>query len=433
MDRILGAAPAIAALREQIRRLAAFDRPGSAHVPTVLIQGETGTGKGLVARLIHESGARARGPFVDVNCAAIPDTMLEAELFGFEAGAFTDARRAKPGLFEAAAGGSLFLDEVDALPLVLQGKLLKAIEEKTVRRLGAVAPYRIDAKLIAATQRDLRELVATRAFRADLFHRLALVVLELPPLSARGDDVLALAEHFLLRHGAAHGVPPRTLDDGARAWLRAYAWPGNVRELSHLMERVTLLTTAPQVGRDVLEQLRVPFAPATPEPVAQPADDEAARLRDALVRSGGNVVRAAQLLGLGRNALRHRMKRHGIERPTLADLARAPATRRTTRARPPCPPSAAQPVEPSWEQKPVAVLAIDLVLPATAHEPWTAARRWQRMIEERVAGFGGVFVTRTPARLTAVFGVPRALEQLAERALQAALAIQRLVADEPAA
>jgi transcriptional regulator with AAA-type ATPase domain len=431
-ETILGSAPAITGLRDQIQRLASFDRPGSPHVPTVLIQGETGTGKGLVARLIHQSGARAKGPLVDVNCAAIPETMLEAELFGFEAGAFTDARRAKPGLFEAATGGSLFLDEVDALPLVLQGKLLTAIEGKTVRRLGAVAPYRIDAKLIAATQKVLREQVGTKAFRADLFHRLAVVVLELPPLRARGDDVLALAEHFLASHGVAHGVPPRRLDDGARAWLRAYTWPGNVRELSHLMERVTLLTTEPLVGRDVLDRLRVPFGPAAPEPAAEPPadDDEAARLRDALVRAGGNVVRAAQLLGIGRNALRHRMKRHGIERPTLDDLAATPAARRPARARPAEP--AAAPVEPSWEQKPVAVLAIDLVLPATAHEPWTAARRWQRTIEERVAGFGGVFVTRTPARLTAAFGVPRALEQLAERAAQSALAIQRLVAEEPA-
>src|SRR5437016_11733612 len=165
-SEIIGDAPAIASLRAQVERLAAFDRPGSPHVPTVLLQGETGTGKGLVARLVHESGPRAGGPFVDVNCAAIPETMLEAELFGFEAGAFTDARKAKPGLFEAAAGGSLFLDEVDALPLALQAKLLKAIEEKSVRRLGAVAPYRIDAKLIAATQKHLRELVASRAFLA---------------------------------------------------------------------------------------------------------------------------------------------------------------------------------------------------------------------------------------------------------------------------
>jgi transcriptional regulator with AAA-type ATPase domain/tetratricopeptide (TPR) repeat protein len=430
-DTILGETPALVALRDQIIRLAAFDRPGGAHVPTVLIQGETGTGKGLVARLIHASGARRRGPIVDVNCAAIPETMLEAELFGFEAGAFTDARRAKPGLFEAAAGGSLFLDEVDALPLLLQGKLLTAIEEKTVRRLGAVAPYRIDAKLIAATQKDLRELVGTRAFRADLFHRLAVVVLELPALRDRGDDVLRLAEHFLAHHGAAHGVTPPHLTDDARAWLRDYTWPGNVRELSHLMERVTLLGTDPEVGRDELDRLRVPLGPAVPRSAPAPAaDDEAAQLRDALVRAGGNVVRAAQLLGIGRNALRHRMQRYGIERPTLDDLARAPVGRRTTRARPTAAPPPPAALEPSWEQKPVAVLAIDLVLPATAHEPWTAARRWQRTIGERVAGFGGVFVTRTATRLTAAFGVPRALEQLPERSVQSALAIQRLVADE---
>ena len=137
--QLVGAAPALEALRAQIRRLAAFDAPGTPNVPTVLVEGETGTGKGLVARVIHASGGRSGGPFVDVNCAAIPETMLEAELFGFEAGAFTDAKRAKPGLFEAAAGGTLFLDEIDALPLALQGKLLKAIEEKSVRRLGAVS------------------------------------------------------------------------------------------------------------------------------------------------------------------------------------------------------------------------------------------------------------------------------------------------------
>ncbi|HSV08207.1 MAG TPA: sigma 54-interacting transcriptional regulator, partial [Candidatus Binatus sp.] len=142
MDSILGGAPAVAALREQIEHLAAFDRPGSPHLPTVLLHGETGTGKGLVARLVHASGARSAGPFVDVNCAAIPETMLEAELFGFEGGAFTDAKRAKPGLFEAAAGGSLFLDEIDSLPPLLQGKILRAIEDKTVRRIGAVTAQR---------------------------------------------------------------------------------------------------------------------------------------------------------------------------------------------------------------------------------------------------------------------------------------------------
>jgi two-component system response regulator AtoC len=182
---LLGDSPAIAALRAQIRHLASFDAVGSPHVPTVLLQGETGTGKGLVARVIHDSGPRASGAFIEVNCAAIPETMLEAELFGFEAGAFTDAKRAKPGLFEAALGGTLFLDEIDALPLALQGKLLIAIETKRVRRLGAVTERAVDVKVIAATNAVLPEAVAAGRFRADLYHRVAVVVLVLPPLRAR--------------------------------------------------------------------------------------------------------------------------------------------------------------------------------------------------------------------------------------------------------
>jgi transcriptional regulator with AAA-type ATPase domain len=164
-DALIGDAPAVAELRRQVRHLASFDAPRNPHVPTVLIEGETGTGKGLLARVIHDSGGRAAGPFVDVNCAAIPETMLEAELFGFEAGAFTDARRSKPGLFEAAASGTLFLDEVDALPIALQSKLLKAIEEKSIRRLGAVSSVRVDVKLVAATQSDRRSAAAAPTSR----------------------------------------------------------------------------------------------------------------------------------------------------------------------------------------------------------------------------------------------------------------------------
>src|SRR5262245_56852323 len=193
-ERLVGTAHAIEALRTQILHLANFDAVGNPHVPTILLQGETGTGKGLVARIIHDSGPRARGPFIEVNCAAIPETMLEAELFGFEAGAFTDAKRAKPGLFDAASGGTLVLDEIDALPLVLQGKLLTAIESKQVRRLGAVVARPVDVKLIAATNGILPEEVAAGQFRADLYHRLAVVVLGLPPLRGRGEDVLVLAQ-----------------------------------------------------------------------------------------------------------------------------------------------------------------------------------------------------------------------------------------------
>ena len=172
------------ALRAQIHHLATFDTVGSALVPTLLLQGETGTGKGLVARVIHDSGPRAQGPFVEVNCAAIPETLLEVELFGFEAGTFTDAKRAKPGLVESAAHGTLFLDEIDALPVLLQGKLLSAIDEKRVRRLGAVQSRQLDVKFIAATLTDLSVRVTEGRFRPDLYHRLAVVLLEIPPCAS---------------------------------------------------------------------------------------------------------------------------------------------------------------------------------------------------------------------------------------------------------
>jgi transcriptional regulator with PAS, ATPase and Fis domain len=255
---ILGNAPRVAALRAQLAQLAPFDAPGRGHAPTLLLVGETGTGKGLVARATHRGGPRASGPFVDVNCAAIPEAMLEAELFGFEAGAFTDARRAKPGLFEAASGGVLFLDEVDALTPALQGKVLTAIEEKRVRRLGAVAARTVDLKLIVATQRDLPALVAAGAFRADLYHRLAVLIVAIPPLREREGDVVLLAEHFLRIYGEAHGLAPRRLGETARTWLRAQLWPGNVRELEHLMERVTLLAPAGEVTRETLAALGAP-------------------------------------------------------------------------------------------------------------------------------------------------------------------------------
>jgi transcriptional regulator with PAS, ATPase and Fis domain len=219
-DRLGGHASAIQALRAQIRHLTAFDAVGNAFVPTLLLYGETGTGKGLVARVIHDSGPRAQGPFVEVNCAAIPETLLEVELFGFEAGTFTDARRAKPGLLESAAHGTLFLDEIDALPVLLQAKLLSAIEEKRVWRLGAVASRQLDVKFIAATATELSGSMAEGRFRPDLYHRLAVVLLDLPPLRARGEDILVLAQHFV-RQYAAHGLLPKQLSREAEVWLQA--------------------------------------------------------------------------------------------------------------------------------------------------------------------------------------------------------------------
>jgi DNA-binding NtrC family response regulator/tetratricopeptide (TPR) repeat protein len=439
-DAILGAAEQIVALRAQIRRLAAFDAPGNPHVPSILLLGETGTGKGLIARVIHDGGPRAEAPFVDVNCAAIPEAMLEAELFGFEAGAFTDAKRTKPGLFEAASGGTLFLDEIDSVSPPVQSKILKAIEEKRVRRLGAVTAREVDVKLLAATQRDLAALVAAGTFRADLYHRLAVLILSIPSLRERAQDCVRLAEHYLHMYATAHGLAPKHLSSDGRAWLLEYSWPGNVRELSHLMERVTLLSPDDEIGRTTLGGLAAgaPVVAPAPAPALATApaagDGDAARIQQALARAGGNVVRAARLLGIGRNALRYRMRRLGIAKPDDADVLAAdsppPAARATAVAA-----AASQPPDAAaWEHKPVAVLALSLTFPAAeaapGYEPWTAALRWERAISQRIEGFGGVFVQRAPSRLTAAFGIPRALEQTPQRAVQAGLAVLHAVTRE---
>jgi transcriptional regulator with AAA-type ATPase domain/tetratricopeptide (TPR) repeat protein len=427
-------------------------------VPTLLLQGETGTGKGLVARVVHESGPRARGPFIPVNCAAIPDSMLEAELFGYEAGAFTDAKRGKPGLFEAAVGGTLFLDEVDSLSLALQSKLLTAIESKHIRRLGAVTEHAVDVKLVAATQSDLGQLAAGVRFRPDLYHRLAVVVLTLPPLRERGDDVVVLARVLLARFATGYGVEPKLLTPEAEAWLRDYGWPGNVRELGHAMERVTLLHEEAHLDARTLERLVRPAA-ATPTPSRSgdvaPAEEpeETRRVREVLARTGGNVLRAARLLGMTREAVRYRMRRYGIERPDV-DEPEPPRPTRASRRRPAEPDVAATaspgsgseesgattaadaaapgPAASRWEQKPVAIVAIELVWPELAegrppsHEPWTENARWERVIREKLAGLGGVILQQSPSMVVWAFGVPQALDQLHQRAVHGALAVRNV-------
>jgi DNA-binding NtrC family response regulator/tetratricopeptide (TPR) repeat protein len=449
VDRLDGQAPAIVALRAQIRHLVAFDAVGGPAVPTLLLQGETGTGKGLVARIVHDSGPRTRGPFIPVNCAAIPETMLEAELFGFEAGAFTDARRGKPGLFDAASGGTLFLDEIDSLSLALQSKLLTAIESRCIRRLGAVVEHPVDVKLIAASQHELAGLAAAGRFRPDLYHRLAVVVLSLPPLRERSGDAVLLARALLARFTAAYRTAPKRLSAEAEAWLGRYQWPGNVRELGHLMERVTLLHQDGWIGAAELERLVTPMGEAAPPPPVPTASssgtgepptgvaDEAAQIRAALARTGGNVLKTARLLGVSRDAIRYRMRRHGIGRPALdAPPPRAVARPPTV---PPDAPAATPAADtesavPGWEQKPVAIVAVELLWAEPrggeppSHEPWTEAARWERLIGEKLAGFGGVLVQRNPSLLVWAFGVPRALEQVAQRAVHGACAVRNLTA-----
>jgi DNA-binding NtrC family response regulator len=452
IDCLVGDSPAMRALRAQIRHLAAFDGLGHAAVPTLLLQGETGTGKGLLARVIHDSGPRAHGPFVEVNCAALPEPLLEAELFGFAAGAFTDAKRAKPGLLEAASGGTLFLDEIDSLPLLLQSKLLNALEAKQVRRLGTVTEQRVDVKYIAAVQEELGLTAAAGHFRADLYYRLAVVILALPPLRERGEDVLVLAQHFLHGYTEVHGLPSKHLTAAARAWLHSYDWPGNVRELRYLLERVMLLHPGASIGPKTLQRLCLPRPPPSAQgaPVlarlGEIGHGEPEQIRQALVQTGGNVVRAARLLGLSRKALRYRMGQYAIARPRLeqemapGEVQAEGAAARHSTGKPLAQTGETATPALAWERQSVVVLAIELTWPtsvshafyAGAHPspsaaPWTVATHWQHVIVEQVQECGGVLLAGTPALLTVIFGTSQTLAYLLQQAVQAALTVQHMV------
>lgn len=320
---ILGSSPALRAVMDQVRQIAALDE-----TPPVLITGETGTGKGLLARTLHHSGPRAGKPFIDVNCTALPANLMEAELFGYERGAFTDAKESKIGLFEAAEGGFLFLDEVGDLEPSLQGKLLRAIEERTVRRVGGIRDRKINVRILAATNRNLENEVQLNRFRSDLYFRLAVILLHLPPLRERGEDALILAEHFLRRFSAKYGKDVRRIDARAREVLLSYPWPGNVRELSHVIERAVLWSRDTTLNVDhlsVAAPMRVapdaPAAPAVPSdqqaPNQAPATDlvevERSMIERAMRDAGGNQTRAAQRLGISRDTLRYRLKKFGIQ------------------------------------------------------------------------------------------------------------------------
>jgi two-component system response regulator AtoC len=314
---LLGEHPAINVVREKLRQLLDRQQVGR-RLPAILIQGETGTGKGLVARLVHRLGPRRGGPFVAINCPAIPETLLEAELFGFEQGAFTDARRAKPGLFQAAHRGTLFLDEVGLLPEPLQAKLLTAIEERVVRRLGSTQPESVDACFVSATNADLQAAVRERRFREDLYHRLAVITLDLPALRDRGRDVLLLAERFLARACVDHGLPPKRMDAQAQNRLLAYSWPGNIRELANVIERAVLFAESPVVTGEMFGSLQAEGPhPAVPAESARaiaitPEDAMRQHLLAVLEQSDGNISRAAARLGIARNTLYARLEKFGV-------------------------------------------------------------------------------------------------------------------------
>ncbi|MBX9702190.1 MAG: sigma-54 dependent transcriptional regulator [Acetobacteraceae bacterium] len=324
LGAILGTSPAINQLKAQISSLLAAERAMAAGdpPPAVLIRGETGSGKELVARALHYDGRRAAGPFIELNCSALPSQLVEGELFGNERGAFTDAREKRIGLVEAAHGGTLFLDEIGDLEPAVQVKLLKLLEDRAVRRLGAVRERRVDVRFVAATHRPLEELVREGRFRADLYYRLSVVRLEVPPLRSRGEDAVLLAGHFLATHGRRYGKPRLVLDDAARALVRRHPWPGNVRELRNAMEQAAL-----SAGPDgVVRPSNLALAPSAAEPAngggaSPPIRAEVLPLpqmeRDSLVRAlertAGNVSRAARMLGISRDTMRYRMAKHGLE------------------------------------------------------------------------------------------------------------------------
>jgi DNA-binding NtrC family response regulator len=289
------------ALRQALERAALVIPHGTV---TVLISGETGTGKELLARAIHYNGPRRDAPFVDVNCAAIPDTLLESELFGHEKGAFTDATTTKPGLFEVANGGTLFLDEIGHLPLALQGKMLRALEERAIRRVGGTRTIPVDVRIVAASHVDLASAVRRREFREDLYYRLNVVPLSLPPLRERRDDILPLARHFLARFAREYGLTVPRLTSAAERALAAHDWSGNVRELRNAMERAVLLHRGASLDAGDVSLGSMVAVPTGALPFPATLGEITRAAAAAMVeRCGGNKSEAARRLDISRPRL----------------------------------------------------------------------------------------------------------------------------------
>jgi two-component system response regulator PilR (NtrC family) len=327
--QLLGESPPIERLRQTVAKVARSQAP-------VHITGESGTGKELVARMIHEQGSRAEGPFVPVNCGAIPGELMESEFFGHRKGAFTGAVSDKAGLFQSAEGGTLFMDEIADLPLAMQVKLLRVIQEKTLRPVGQAAEVPVDVRILSATHKDLRALVASGQFREDLYYRINVIELKVPPLRERGNDILLLTEHILRRLAAGLGARPPEPTAEARARLLAYRFPGNVRELENVLERAVALSGDAITADDIqLHQVaaadpaagaasaatRPGIGPEGAPPAASPAPHLGDRLDSveretilaALKDHRYNKTATARTLGLTLRALRYRMQKLGIE------------------------------------------------------------------------------------------------------------------------
>lgn len=324
-EQIIGESPAFKEMISLAKKVAASE------VSCVLLQGESGTGKDLIAKAIHYSSTRAQKPFVAINCAAIPANLLESELFGYEKGAFTDAKGRKEGLFEQAEGGTLFLDEIGELDIGLQAKLLRVLEEGAFRRVGGLRDIPLNVHVIAASNRDLRAESAAKRFRLDLYYRLSVIQIDLPPLRERGDDILLLAEHFIKKlDNGRHQAAPRKLSPEVANVFRRYHWAGNVRELRNAIERALILEegetiTVKYIPREFSQYISLDFENLSEEQLrtgnlfSLPPDGisletvENWLIQQALERCRGNVTRASELLGITRDQLRYRLKKNNTE------------------------------------------------------------------------------------------------------------------------
>jgi two-component system, NtrC family, response regulator AtoC len=313
--QIVAKAPAMTKALEVAAKVAKHPSP-------VMITGESGTGKELVARLIHDESDRARGAFIPVNCGAIPENLLESELFGYVKGAFTGADREKPGLFEVASGGTLLLDEIGDMPAALQVKLLRVLQESEIRRLGDTRTRSVDVRIVASTNKDLEEEVRIGAFRRDLFYRIAVVPIHLPPLRQRRDEIPLLTHHFIEQYNKKLKVDVKGIDPEAMRLLLEYSWPGNVRELENTIERAIVLAESPKLYPDDLPA-HVSSPVAALDSPDLPDDElsvkkhssvlERRLIKQALERTGGNKTRAADLLELSSRALLYKIREYGLD------------------------------------------------------------------------------------------------------------------------
>ena len=330
-DSVVGSSAKMTELMSFVRKVA------SSEATTILIQGESGTGKDLIAKAIHYESTRHEKPFVAINCSAIPETLMEAELFGHEKGAFTDAKQMKKGLFEAADGGTLFLDEIGELSPLLQAKLLRVLEDQVIRRVGGIRDMQVDVRVIAASNRDLEKAVRESSFRQDLYYRLAIIAIFIPPLRERREDILPLVDHFIERYNRKFRKAIRGVTEETQALLMSHVWPGNVRELRNTIERGMILEESP-----MLRPVYLPFSVSetggrTQFERSSPADDslklpggrslprlyipeggtsleemEHSMVELAMSQAGGNQTNAAKLLDISRDALRYKLKKFGL-------------------------------------------------------------------------------------------------------------------------